>query len=96
MRPSHLSFTVTTPQVVQSVSEEIQSIEESKLDQYVSVGLVYKDAGGNTIGNKVEYINGDDYLLLMSESPAFAPGKPANEYREQDLFYVIDMIRSRV
>ena len=40
-------------------------------------------------------ITGDDYDLLMSQSPEFSPGKVAGDCREEDVWYMVDLIRSR-
>jgi hypothetical protein len=95
MRATNMTFTQTMPVTKQAVSEDIIYKEEDKNAQYVAVTLEYKDADGNVLATKREEIIGEYFQLLMSEAPDFAPGKPANEYREQDLYYVIDMIRSR-
>ncbi|WP_127532736.1 hypothetical protein [Paenibacillus kobensis] len=73
-------------------TEEIQTIAENKVLQRVELTIAYRTSNGEVA--KVDYvlIDGDYYTLLMSESPAFAPGKPANEYREIDLWYIVDQI----
>lgn len=35
-------------------------------------------------------LTGDDFDDLMGESPDWAPGKPANSFRQDDLFTVLD------
>lgn len=37
-----------------------------------------------------------DYDLLMSANPDFAPKKPANLYRIEDLWHFVDLIRERI
>lgn len=39
-------------------------------------------------------ISGDDYQALMSENPPWAPTKPGNTFRKDDLWFAIDAIRS--
>lgn len=94
MRQSNNVFTtseyVTTTRT--AASEYIVVCYENKDNKYVSVVVNYLDENNIVIGEKRFDITGDHYDLLMSESPDFAPGKPLNEYREVDLFYIIDLI----
>ena len=41
------------------------------------------------------YISGSDYIDIVSANPAWAPGKPASEFRESDILAKIDEIRAR-
>ena len=70
-------------------------IYENKEIQVINVYLRYLDAENSIISEvrRVD-IEKENYELLMSERPSFAPGKPANEYRECDLFYFVDLIRT--
>lgn len=36
-----------------------------------------------------------DYTELMSANPSWAPTKPANVFRKDDLWHIIDIIRAR-
>lgn len=74
--------------------EEITLINENKSLEEIEVMVKYKDISGNVIGNDRYYIKEDNYTLIMSQSPNFAPNKPINEYREIDLWYIIDLIRN--
>lgn len=40
-------------------------------------------------------IAGADYCELISERPAWAPNKPAGEFRKDDLWHFVDLIRAR-
>ena len=96
MRTSNKEFqkadTVITTK--QAVSEEITAIKELKPSKYVEVTTDFKDSTGAVIHTDTTIIRDEKYDLLMSESPPFAPGKPALEYREVDLWHIIDMIRA--
>jgi hypothetical protein len=76
-----------------ATTEELVSIMETKLNRLVQVRVHIKDGHGEVIQNEAFDISDENYDLLMSESPSFAPGKPLNEYREQDIWHVIDLIR---
>nr|WP_156736281.1 hypothetical protein [Mycobacterium sp. E3298] len=72
--------------------EEITAILEDKTVRKVSVMILYTRGDGSEIETKTYDIVGGNYGLLMSESPDFAPGKPLNEYREDDLWYIIGLM----
>lgn len=92
-----ISKPITIGQYVETtttaVAEEILQIAENKDNQTVTVYVVLKDADGKRLQQEPYCINGSNYTLLMSASPSFAPGKPENEYREVDLWYMVDLIR---
>ena len=75
--------------------EEITVINEYKELGTISIVVSYKTSDGITISKDDYQISGEDYDLLMSQSPDFAPGKPENEYREVDLWFIIDLIREQ-
>ena len=77
-----------------ATKEELIYIGENKELGIVECTIHYKDVDGNVIGNEFVEITGEKYGLLMSASPSFAPSKPENEYREEDLWYIIDLIRT--
>ncbi|MEF2243968.1 hypothetical protein V1L65_03380 [Paenibacillus sp. IITD108] len=52
-----------------------------------------KDEQDEVIRSEQVAISGTMYELLMSENPSFAPNKPQNEYREVDIWYIVDLIR---
>jgi len=94
MRDYVKSITQTVEQSVSSATEEITTIVEDKSKSYINVGITFKDSDSNTIGTENVMIVGDHYTLLMSANPEFATSKPENEYRESDLWYIIDLIRA--
>jgi hypothetical protein len=79
-----------------AATEDIVSLTEypGKMVRF-HVGLV---AGDGTIlnPNSVEMfeLTGDNFAALMSGNPAWAPRKPANTYRNEDLWYFVDKLRS--
>jgi hypothetical protein len=91
--------TVTVSEIIENnipvVSEEFITINENKQSEIIQVFISVKSADGTVVKEEGYQIFGDEYKSLMSESPSFAPGKPANEYREVDLWHIIDSIRSR-
>lgn len=77
-------------------TEAHKEIIHTKFDNYVNrtvdVTVGYYNSDYKLIATKAFFINGQLYDKLMSESPDFAPGKPLNEYREQDLWFIIDQL----
>lgn len=78
---------------VVATKEEILRINENKINANIEVEVALKTDNDEVLQVMTYYIVNDKYELLMSESPEFAEGKPANEYREIDLWYIIDLIR---
>ncbi|SDW21872.1 hypothetical protein [Paenibacillus sp. PDC88] len=98
MRTSNKSILVTKSvqsNVVVSY-ETLEEIYESKPSSRIDVRIGYYSENGELLRTQSITISGDNYMLLMSESPKFAPGKPANEYREADLWHVVDNILEEV
>jgi hypothetical protein len=87
-----ITKTEIVPVTKTAVKEELSEIYENKTNQVINVTISYFDANGDDIDFKQLAIEGDDYYLLMSANPTFAPEKPENEYREVDLWYIIDQI----
>lgn len=87
------SIMVYVSKEVVSTSEKITKIEEDKNTEIIKIEVAYSDDNGEVIATNGFIINGEKYELLMSESPEFAPGKPKNEYREEDIWYIIDKIQ---
>lgn len=77
-----------------AVSEEIVSIYEHQIDRFVNVTTTLRDAEGAIIQSRVHEIKGPFYDMLMAASSQDGPGKPENEYREFDLWRVIELIKS--
>lgn len=82
----------TVKTIKTATQEELVVISEDKKMKNIFLKIELKDADNRVIQTKEIYIAGDYYVLLMSESPSFAIGKPANEYREEDLWYIVDLM----
>ncbi|MNV56191.1 hypothetical protein D3C71_1484630 [compost metagenome] len=96
MRTTNKVFDVTETKTVSRAAsyEQIQRIVEDKWNKIITVETAYFDAENNLLSADNVVISGENYTLLMSANPTFAPAKPANEYREVDLWYIVDLIRS--
>ncbi|CQR74168.1 hypothetical protein SOV_22950 [Sporomusa ovata DSM 2662] len=88
-----VNVTKTVQEAIAIVKEDIISIAEDKANKHIHVKINLVDVSGNIVMSEEYGIDGDDYTLLMSANPDFAPNKPENEYREADLWYIIDLIR---
>jgi hypothetical protein len=75
---------------VDAVSERIANIYEDKLSKNITVTVQSLDIEGAVVKEEQKHIVADAYNMLMAANPDFAPGKPANEYRESDIFYILD------
>lgn len=82
----------TVQEVINSATMDVVSISEDRNSKIISVVLEYKDLDGDRIGIKTAIIANDNYVLLMSANPTFAPNKPIGEYREPDLWFILDYI----
>lgn len=87
--------TQATAYTVNATSETIATINENKNSKSVVVSTEYRDENGIVLGTESVVITGGDYELLMQANPSYAPQKQINEYRESDLWHIIDLIRSR-
>ncbi|MFD2702800.1 hypothetical protein ACFSVM_20375 [Paenibacillus shunpengii] len=98
MRESEKTIKVTraTEINVPVAFEALEEIYESKPQSRIDVRIAYYDGTGGVLQSFNVTISGEHYHLLMSESPEFAPGKPANEYREIDLWKIIDQLSEEV
>lgn len=83
---------VSTEQNINVATERIIEINENKINNRIIVTYGFYDEQGAMIEQKSCIIQDSLYELIMSDSPDFAPGKPENEYRESDLWYIIDML----
>lgn len=80
---------------IQITGEKLFRITEEKTSRVVlcDIGIYSNDS---LIDTKQIIIEGEHYNSLMSDSPDFAPNKPENEYREVDLWHVIDVVRAAI
>lgn len=83
---------VSVEQSINIASERIIQINEDKISMQIVATYGLYDVQDMLIEQRSCVIQGEHYVLIMAKSPDFAPGKPANEYRESDLWYVIDLI----
>lgn len=82
-------------QKTETITQEvIDSIYEVKNLESITVTVSLINAAGDKVRSESHEIVGDNYRLLMGASPNFAPNKPENEYREVDLWHVIDLINA--
>lgn len=79
---------------VEIINEELAFIAENKEHRQITVKVSLLDNRGEIRGAEDYEVSGDYYSLLMSANPEFAPNKLANEYRESDIWYIIDLINS--
>ncbi len=81
----------------QTVIEEISAIEEYVSASFIRVSVGVVDGNGKFVMPQQfrQYeIKGDNFAELMSASPSWAPNKPSNTYRNDDLWIFIDRIRN--
>ncbi len=75
-------------------NERFLTIYENKEYEIINVTVGYYH-DDDLISKEMLEISGGYYEMLMSPFPAFAPGKAKNEYREEDLWYIVELIRNR-
>jgi hypothetical protein len=78
-----------------ATTEEMSTILEDKINKFITVEVIQRDVNKKLLRSLKYTIIGDNYDLIMSVSPSFAPNKLENEYRECDLWYIIDLLRSQ-
>jgi len=86
---------VTIP--VETVYEDIQSLQEFPEDQLVTVIVGVTDAQGVFLVPqqfKVYQITGQNYVELNSANPSWHPAKPEGTYFNEDLWHFIDLLRN--
>lgn len=74
--------------------ENIYMTNQNKIEKKIEIGVQYLKEDGSFIHSETYLVEGENYTLLMSTDSCFAPGKPENEYREIDLWCIIDKIRN--
>ena len=77
-----------------ATAEQIVNIFEDKRSKVISIVVALTNVESEFIYEEHYEIKSDHYELLMSEYPDFAPSKPKNEYREEDIWHFVDLIRS--
>ena len=53
------------------------------------------DPWDESVPVRTYWIGDDDYRELMADRPAFAPQKPAGQFRREDLWPLVDRIQAR-
>lgn len=85
--------------VQQIISEDIRYYEHS-IGGNVKVLVQKYTVENNEIipldSSNMYMIHGIDYEELMKANPVWAPTKPAGVFRKEDLWHIVDLIRSRV
>ena len=81
--------------MAQQTHEDIVSTSHDKISQRLQLTVhLYRE--DNSLINPESYvIEGEDYTFLMSVDPSFAEGKPEGDYREVDLWCMVDKLRER-
>ncbi|MER2057309.1 MAG: hypothetical protein ABTA16_00715 [Niallia sp.] len=84
------------PQLVKGfiTKEDVLTENKDSILKFIEVSIGQFDADQYKVAEDKYTIDGEKYELLMSESPDFAPGKPKDDYRKEDLYYIIDLIRA--
>lgn len=92
MREVNMEITISKPTAVNFTKEDILLRIIDPVNKRVTVTTQYYNEEESSDQYTV-VIDGENYELLMSESPEFALGKPANDFRIEDLWYMIDKVR---
>ncbi|WP_419885176.1 hypothetical protein [Paenibacillus sp. B-A-8] len=97
MRGINQEITVTKESTITytATSERIVGINENKNSQVVYVQIELSSSDGTVLKEESLVITDADYDLLMQGNPSYAPQKPVNEYRESDIWHIVDLVRSR-
>lgn len=92
--------------VIEAVAERVEEVYIfAKSESLVNRTLIISYGPGVVQNGKIVVkpndcrdltIQGEDYDELMSESPEWAPNKPAGTYRDEDLLAYLDVVEERV
>lgn len=81
--------------------EEIHAYTHVKSQSIITIAVGLCDSNGDFIEDQ-DYetlaLKGQDYIDMLSENggpESPSPGKPAGTFRKDDMWYFIDLIRSR-
>lgn len=103
MEQSDFFYTVVVPTEtrVKAAYEEIKQEVRDDSTKSVRVVIEYFNENKESLGvasiNVMDYDEEHSYYtLLMSDSPIFGQGKPAGQYRREDLKYVLNKIRTEM
>jgi hypothetical protein len=81
--------------LAQQTHEDIISTSHDKISKRLQLTVHLYRADGTLINPETYVIEGEDYTFLMSVDPAFTEGKPEGDYREVDLWCMVDKLRER-
>lgn len=91
-----VNIVLSFPKVIQekrvASKEEIIKKDEDKVNKMVTVTTRLYDTDNQFLTDRMFQIIGSDYDFLMSDSPDFNEGKTKDNYRDEDLFVVIDLL----
>ncbi|MER2057237.1 MAG: hypothetical protein ABTA16_00355 [Niallia sp.] len=93
MRAANVSMIINKPTLINFTNEDIISEVKNYEEKRIVVVTKYLNDLESSDGTTT-IIEGEYYDLLMSQSSEFTEGKPLNDYREHDLWYVIDLKRN--
>lgn len=81
--------------IANQTHEDIVSTSHDKISKKLSLTVHLYREDQSFINGESYVIEGGDYAFLMSDDPAFAEGKMADDYREVDLWCMVDKLRER-
>ena len=84
---------------MREVTQTVTYTEDIKVVEHIQDRETVRITVGSPVSTpapiQVYDIKEADYTELMSANPTWAPGKPANTFKLNDLWYFIDLIRGR-
>lgn len=88
----NITITKTVEVEVAAVTCDLVNMIWSIGAKNIQLNLAYKETDGTVVKQNSISITGDNYTLLLSSSPSFAPSKPSGSFRECDLWFMVDYI----
>ncbi|MFS0657337.1 hypothetical protein AB1L07_01765 [Niallia alba] len=82
----------TTVETRTAVYKDFIDYAIKPVNRVVDVNIGYYDSSQNEISREYISITGEHYEMLMSESPDYAPNKPAGDCRREDIWYVLGLM----
>lgn len=79
--------------LVEATREAFLIISENKVLKEIFLTIGIYDAAGGLLRKDQYLISGKHWDVLMASSPPEFLSKPENEYRESDLWHIVDLIR---
>lgn len=76
------------------IREEIININHSVKSRQITIYTNLFNTLNEVIKEETVLIDGNYYLQLMPDEAVFEEGKERNVYRDSDLWYIVDKIRS--